>query len=66
MPEPHKGTDPNHLAVAWLLQSAQQVGVREGVRQVSAEEPRPSSDLFEWQNGFCPSGSISIKILNIA
>ena len=68
--EPRKTTDPSHLAVRQLLVSTEQVDVREGVRQVSAEEPRPnggrSNDLFESQITFCPSGSISMKILNIS
>lgn len=68
--EPRKTTNPSHLAVTQLLMSTEQVDVREGVRQVSAEEPRTgggrSNDLFVSQNTFCLSGGISVKILNIS
>lgn len=68
--EPKKTSGCSHVAVPQLLLSTAQVDVREGLRQVSAGEPGPgggrSNDLFGSQNTFCPSGSISIKILNLS
>lgn len=67
--EPQKTVDPSLLALTQLLGSTEQVEVREGVRKISAEEPRPrggrSNDLLESQNAFCPSGSISMKISSV-
>lgn len=53
--------------VAQLLVGTEQ-RCEEGVRQVSAEEPRPdggrSNDLFGSQNVFFPERSSSLKVLN--